>query len=99
LTAWYIYIFYFSPGGKLSITASIEGSQYNLLCKLFDKGASPEYLSLQEGDTPIHAALSIALDKDKGTLNIYYVYMFDTKMEYIVRTRNVSLSGSTLVVI
>ena len=60
-------------GGKKCILAALQEEHYVILCPLFQRGASPEYLSLQPGDTPIHAALSIALERDKGIKDIKFL--------------------------
>ncbi|XP_033726508.1 TPR and ankyrin repeat-containing protein 1-like [Pecten maximus] len=61
--------------GKMCILAAIQEEHFKLLCTLFDRGAKPVYLSLQPGDTPIHAALSVALERDKGNFAIFNVLL------------------------
>ncbi|XP_060067394.1 TPR and ankyrin repeat-containing protein 1-like [Ylistrum balloti] len=57
--------------GKMCVLAAIQEEHFKLLCTLFERGANPIHLSLQPGDTPIHAAMSIALERDKGNFAIF----------------------------
>ncbi|XP_021354477.1 TPR and ankyrin repeat-containing protein 1-like [Mizuhopecten yessoensis] len=59
--------------GKTDILAAIQMNHFKLLCTLFKRGGSPVFLSLQPGDTPLHAALAIALERDKGNFNIFKI--------------------------
>lgn len=52
--------------GKICIQAAVQENQFKILETLFSHGACPSHLSVKQGDTPIHAALSIAIEKDKG---------------------------------
>ncbi len=44
----------------------MEKPDYGALDLLLVYGANPMQVTLQEGDTPLHAALTIGLAKDKG---------------------------------
>lgn len=52
--------------GKLAILAAVQECQFKVLEVLLRWGADPVHLTINQGDTPIHAALSIALERDKG---------------------------------
>ncbi|XP_078333030.1 TPR and ankyrin repeat-containing protein 1-like isoform X2 [Crassostrea virginica] len=56
--------------GKLAILAAVQECQFKVLEVLFNWGANPVHLSINQGDTPIHAALSIALERDKENFSI-----------------------------
>lgn len=52
--------------GKLPILAAVQECRFKVLEVLLKWGANPVHLTINQGDTPIHAALSIALERDKG---------------------------------
>uniref|UniRef100_K1QPJ0 A disintegrin and metalloproteinase with thrombospondin motifs 14 n=1 Tax=Magallana gigas TaxID=29159 RepID=K1QPJ0_MAGGI len=54
-----------STNGKLPILAAVQECQFKVLEVLLKWGANPVHLTINHGDTPIHAALSIALERDK----------------------------------
>ncbi|CAC5364293.1 unnamed protein product [Mytilus coruscus] len=56
--------------GVICIQAAVQENQFKVLETLFNHGACPSHLSVNQGDTPIHAALSIAIEKDRGKLAI-----------------------------
>eukprot|EP00105_Crassostrea_gigas_P004017 XP_011417083.2 PREDICTED: TPR and ankyrin repeat-containing protein 1 [Crassostrea gigas] len=56
--------------GKLPILAAVQECQFKVLEVLLKWGANPVHLTINHGDTPIHAALSIALERDKGNFSI-----------------------------
>uniref|UniRef100_K1PIT9 Lupus brain antigen 1-like protein n=1 Tax=Magallana gigas TaxID=29159 RepID=K1PIT9_MAGGI len=64
------------PYGKLAILAAVQECQFKVLEVLLKWGANPVHLTINHGDTPIHAALSIALERDKGNFSILN-YFFD----------------------
>ena len=69
--------------GKFAILAAVQASQLKVLEILFNWGANPVHLSINQGDTPIHAALSIALGGDKGDYinsNVYITQFFFWKL-------------------
>lgn len=57
--------------GKDAIETAVQNNHFKLLNRLFGFGANPKYLSVETGDTPIHAALYIALERDEG--NTHYL--------------------------
>ena len=63
---WNFQRWLFIVEGKLAILAAVQECQFKVLEVLFNWGANPVHLSINQGDTPIHAALSIALERDKG---------------------------------
>ena len=44
----------------------IRHREFRMVERLLELGVDPKLVKLEMGDTPLHAALSIALDKDKG---------------------------------
>jgi hypothetical protein len=52
--------------GRDCMSAAIQHKEFRLAEQLMELGVPPQHLSLEKGDTPLHAALTIALDKDKG---------------------------------
>ena len=44
----------------------IRHREFRMVERLLELGVDPKLVTLEMGDTPLHAALSIALDKDKG---------------------------------
>ena len=52
--------------GKLAVIGAVQEFRFKVLEVLFRQGANPAHLSVIPGDTPMHAALSIALERDKG---------------------------------
>lgn len=58
--------FFSDLGGKQAVELAVQTNNFKALIRLFDHGADPVYLSVESGDTPIHAALKIALERDKG---------------------------------
>ena len=44
----------------------IRHREFRMVERLLELGVNPKLVKLEMGDTPLHAALSIALDKDKG---------------------------------
>ncbi|XP_021340034.1 uncharacterized protein LOC110441249 isoform X2 [Mizuhopecten yessoensis] len=61
--------------GKMCMLAAIQEEHFKLLCTLFERGANPVFLSLQPGDTPLHASMSIALERDKGNFTILNILL------------------------
>ncbi|XP_062597185.1 TPR and ankyrin repeat-containing protein 1-like [Saccostrea cucullata] len=60
--------------GKMAILAAVQECQFKVLEVLFKWDASPVHLTINQGDTPIHAALSIALERDKGNFSILNLF-------------------------
>ncbi|XP_062605690.1 TPR and ankyrin repeat-containing protein 1-like [Saccostrea cucullata] len=56
--------------GKHAIETVVQNNHFKILDRLFDFNANPSHLSVEEGDTPIHAALYIALDRDTGNTSL-----------------------------
>lgn len=52
--------------GKQAILAAVKESKFKVLEVLFNQGANPDHLTINQGDTPIHAALTIGLERNKG---------------------------------
>ncbi|OWF49129.1 TPR and ankyrin repeat-containing protein 1-like [Mizuhopecten yessoensis] len=52
--------------GKICFQACIKNGHYGILPLLLSKGAHPKHLIIYTGDTPVHAALTIALTKVPG---------------------------------
>ena len=50
--------------------ATIEGSLYKVLALLVHKDADTSCMAVYEGDTPIHAALTVVLEKNKCKYDI-----------------------------
>ncbi|CAG2215687.1 unnamed protein product [Mytilus edulis] len=69
--------------GKRCIQAAVQEEQFKVLETLFNHGACPSHLSVNQGDTPIHAALSIAIFRDRGNFSIFNLFleMFDKNPE------------------
>ena len=44
----------------------IRHREFRMVERLLELGVNPKLVTLEMGDTPLHTALSIALDKDKG---------------------------------
>ena len=44
----------------------IRHREFRMVERLLELGVDPKLVKLEMGDTPLHAALSIALDKDRG---------------------------------
>ena len=64
----------------MAILAAVQECQFKVLEVLFNWGANPVHLSINQGDTPIHAALSIALGGDKGDYinsNVFFSKLYD----------------------
>ncbi|CAC5423625.1 unnamed protein product [Mytilus coruscus] len=58
--------------GKSCIINAVRRKRYLLLEKFIcEQDADPRHLSLLVGDTPIHAALEVDMNLDKGTLTIF----------------------------
>ena len=53
------------------MTVSLMKPDYKAITSLLYFGAQPKKLTLAEGDTPLHAAILIGLEKDKGTLQMH----------------------------
>ena len=51
---------------KEAMEAVIQHGEFRMVERLLDLGVEPNLLTLEAGDSPLHAALTIALDKDKG---------------------------------
>ena len=51
----------------------MEKSMYGAVRLLLEYGGDPQPVSLVEGDTPLHAALKIGLDMDKGRLMFFHI--------------------------
>lgn len=62
----------FTSEGKDAIGTAVQNNHFKFLNRLFGFGANPKYLSVETGDTPIHAALYIALERDQG--NTHYLF-------------------------
>nr|XP_034304939.1 uncharacterized protein LOC105330431 [Crassostrea gigas]XP_034304942.1 uncharacterized protein LOC105330431 [Crassostrea gigas]XP_034304948.1 uncharacterized protein LOC105330431 [Crassostrea gigas]XP_034304950.1 uncharacterized protein LOC105330431 [Crassostrea gigas] len=62
--------------GKQAIFAAVKESKFKVLEVLFNQGANPDHLTINQGDTPIHAALTIGLERNKGNFSILK-YFFD----------------------
>jgi hypothetical protein len=65
--------------GKEAVEIAIQNNHFKVLERLFDFNANPEYLRVEDGDTPIHAALHIALDRDKGIHLVIEVLLYFCK--------------------
>ncbi|XP_065937230.1 TPR and ankyrin repeat-containing protein 1 isoform X2 [Magallana gigas] len=67
-----------SEEGKDAIENAVQNNHFKFLNRLFGFGANPKYLSVETGDTPIHAALYIALERDQGNTGILekFIEMF-----------------------
>ncbi|CAC5365908.1 unnamed protein product [Mytilus coruscus] len=61
--------------GKRCIQAAVQEEQFKVLETLFQHGACPSHLSVNQGDTPIHAALSIAIERDRGNFSIFNLFL------------------------
>lgn len=72
---WYVCLLklqIFTLDGKDAIETAVQNNHFKFLNRLFGFGANPKYLSVEAGDTPIHAALYIALERDEG--NTHYLF-------------------------
>lgn len=72
----------YTSEGKDAIGTAVQNNHFKFLNRLFGFGANPKYLSVETGDTPIHAALYIALERDQGNtrylfLNLFFLLNFD----------------------
>lgn len=56
----------FTSEGRDTIETAVQNNHFKFLTRLFGFGANPKYLSVETGDTPIHASLYIALERDEG---------------------------------
>ncbi len=52
--------------GKQAMHIALGNNEVRLMHRLLTEGVSPSVISAVRGDTPVHAALAIALDRDKG---------------------------------
>ncbi|XP_053215483.1 TPR and ankyrin repeat-containing protein 1 [Podarcis raffonei] len=65
-----------SPEGSRSshekpLQKCLKSNDFELACVLLSSGANPHHISMAEGDTPLHAALSIYFDKkDENGLHL-----------------------------
>lgn len=59
-----------STKGKEVVITAVQHNEFHVVEKLIEIGADPQGLSLEPGDTPLHAALAVALDKEKGERGI-----------------------------
>ncbi|KAK3609568.1 hypothetical protein CHS0354_019581 [Potamilus streckersoni] len=57
--------------GAVLIEAAVSEGHFKVVAELLKRGANPSALSLAAGDTPIHAALIIGLEKDKGNFALF----------------------------
>ena len=53
-------------GGVSALRHGVEQEQYKIVGELIKLGADTVNLSLSPGDTPIHATMTIVLEKGKG---------------------------------
>lgn len=72
----------YTSEGKDAIGTAVQNNHFKFLNRLFGFGANPKYLSVETGDTPIHAALYIALERDQGNThysisNFFFLLNFD----------------------
>ncbi|KAL3888631.1 hypothetical protein ACJMK2_000996 [Sinanodonta woodiana] len=86
--------------GRRAVKAAISEGHFKVVTELLKRGASPSALSLAAGDTPMHAALMIGLEKDKGYLTLFEMLLerFDSdpkKFAYLDPSR-VNASGDCL---
>ncbi|KAK3101278.1 hypothetical protein FSP39_002361 [Pinctada imbricata] len=61
--------------GKLAILGAVQEYRFRVLEEIIRQGANPAHLTLIKGDTPMIAALCIALERDKGNfalLNLFF---------------------------
>ena len=56
----------FTIGGVSALRHGVEHEQYKIVGELIKLGADTVDLSLSPGDTPIHAIMTIVLEKGKG---------------------------------
>lgn len=79
----------FTSEGKDAIGTAVQNNHFKFLNRLFGFGANPKYLSVETGDTPIHAALYIALERDQGNThysfsNFFFLLNFDNNKNKIL---------------
>jgi len=52
--------------GQKAIRTAVSEEHFKVLCELVKRGADTTALTMYNGDTPIHAALTVVLDRDKS---------------------------------
>nr|KAG5695001.1 hypothetical protein BaRGS_024184 [Batillaria attramentaria] len=91
-----------TPGtqSREAMTVALQHAEFRLAERLMEIGAEPKYLSLEAGDTPLHAALNIALDRDKGNFSLFdtllLLYEQDPQKHAILNPCTVDKAGNTL---
>ena len=71
----------------------IQHGEFRIVECLLELGVEPKLLTLEKGDTPLHAALTIALDKEKGQHVVFVVccvYVVEGDKPLYVTRRKVS---------
>ncbi|XP_052214816.1 TPR and ankyrin repeat-containing protein 1-like isoform X2 [Dreissena polymorpha] len=71
-----------SDGGQLAMKYAVAAEHYRVLYELIKRGADTRALSVSPGDTPMHAAVQIALGKDKNlTILEHLLTQYDSNRE------------------
>ncbi|XP_045164107.2 TPR and ankyrin repeat-containing protein 1-like [Mercenaria mercenaria] len=55
-----------SDNGQMAVKCAVGEEHFKVLTELVKRGADTRNLSVYEGDTPIHAAMTIVLEKEKS---------------------------------
>ena len=58
-----------------NISAAITNKEFKVVKLLIENGANPAQITLQSGDTPLHAATRVALEFNKGYFFCVYKHL------------------------
>ncbi|KAK7091654.1 hypothetical protein V1264_009311 [Littorina saxatilis] len=86
---------------KEAMEAAIQHGEFRMVERLVELGVEPRCISLEMGDTPLHAALTVALDREKGNnFNLFEqliaLYEKDPKKYSYLDLACVDKDGNTL---
>ncbi|XP_071113489.1 TPR and ankyrin repeat-containing protein 1-like isoform X1 [Haliotis cracherodii] len=83
-----------------AMKGAIANNEVRVVLRLLDDGISPLTITVTFGDTPVHAALNIALDKDKGNFTLLErlleLHKSDPAKYSYLNSRVVNREGDTL---
>ncbi|XP_067665651.1 TPR and ankyrin repeat-containing protein 1-like [Haliotis asinina] len=83
-----------------AMKGAIANNEVRVVLHLLEDGISPSTISVAYGDTPLHAALDIALDRDKGNFTLLErlleLHKSDTVKYIYLNPRVVNRDGDTL---
>lgn len=71
---------------KEVLEVSIQNGEFRIVDRLIQIIGDARNLSLQSGDTPLHAALMIALEKDKGQRFTFHLFISIKEISLVLLT-------------